>query len=129
MDSWDEYLRSNTMGAFGPMSRAQAPAPPTGRAEPSALHGDVSREHDRIPTVPRAGLDPVNRVEYSGSRTIARVFRVHALNVGVAGLDEKVHEDGLDGLGLVDDGLRSDLNTTDGTRVNVIFFQEIRDRY
>jgi hypothetical protein len=42
-------------------------------------------------------------------------------------LGEEVHEDGLDSLGLVDDGLCADVEATDGLGVNVVLLEEVVD--
>ncbi|TNN53119.1 hypothetical protein EYF80_036701 [Liparis tanakae] len=56
-----------------------------------------------------AGLQPVDGVEERGRPPVAGVGGVHALHVRVARVLKQLHEDRLHGLGLVDDGLRADL--------------------
>lgn len=66
------------------------------------------------PTVPGTGLHPGGRVEERGRAPVAGVGGVDALHVSVARVMEELHEDGLDGLGLVDDSLGAHLQAADG---------------
>jgi hypothetical protein len=94
-----------------------------------SVDSDVSTEDDGVSSVPRRRLDPVNGVEEGGSRTVAGVLGVDTLNVGVAVGLEEVHEDGLDRLGLVDDGLGTDVDSTDRLGVDVVLGEETRNSY
>lgn len=60
-------------------------------------------------------------------RTIARVFRINTLNIGVGG--EEVHENSLDRLGLVNDGLGSNIEAANGVGINVVLLQETVNDY
>ena len=91
------------------------------------VDGDVTSNNDSVATIPRAGLDPVDGVEERGGRAVARVFRVDTLDVVVAGLSEEVHESRLDRLGLVDDGLSANVDTTDRLRVDIVLLQQTSD--
>lgn len=61
----------------------------------------------------------------SKGRTVARVFRVDALNVRVLG--EKVHENRFDGFALVDNGFCADVETANGLGVNIELLHEVVD--
>lgn len=77
----------------------------------------IKEQHDKRHkgqrTVPRTGLHPVDGVEECGRAAVAGVGGVDALHVRVAGVLKQLHKDRLDGLGLVDDGLRADLQPAD----------------
>lgn len=90
------------------------------------VDGNVAREHDRVAAVPRARLDPVDRVEERSGTTVARVLRVDALNVRVAVRRKELHEHRLDRLGLVDDRLRTDVEATDRLGVDVVVLHQLR---
>ena len=100
----------------------------TGRSGSTlSVHSDVTGNDDSVATVPGVGLHPVDGVEEGSSTTVAGVLGVDTLNVEVAGLSEEVHEGSLDGLGLVNDGLSANINTTNGLGVDVVLFEETRD--
>ena len=88
------------------------------------VDSDVAGEDDGVAAVPAAALDPVDGIEGGVGGAVARVLGVEALDVVVAGGGEEVHEDGLDRLGLVDDGLSADIEATDGFGVDVVALQE-----
>mmetsp|Transcript_104832 Transcript_104832/g.302425 ORF Transcript_104832/g.302425 Transcript_104832/m.302425 type:complete len:214 (+) Transcript_104832:1482-2123(+) len=90
------------------------------------VDGDVAREHNGVATVPLLGLYPRQRVEQGGSAAIARVGRGHALNVTVESKD--AHQRGLDALGLVNEGLGADFEAADAHWVDLILFQQVRQR-
>jgi hypothetical protein len=87
-----------------------------------SVDSDVTSDDNGVTTVPRARLDPVDSVEKGGGSSVASVLRVDTLDVRVAG--EEVHEDGLDGLGLVDQGLGSDVETTDGRGRDLVLVEK-----
>lgn len=74
---------------------------------------NTTKDTKGLRTVPRTGLHPVDGVEEGGRAAVAGVGGVDALHVRVAGVLEQLHEDRLDRLGLVDDGLRADLQPAD----------------
>ena len=74
-----------------------------------SVDGNVTGEDNGVSPIPGRRLDPVDGVENCGGGAIAGVLAINPLNIIVAGLREKVHEGGLDGFGLVDDGLSADL--------------------
>jgi hypothetical protein len=84
------------------------------------IHGNIASKHNGIPTIPRATLDPVDSIKKSSSRAVAGVFGIEPFNVMVARRSEKIHKDGLDGLGLVNDSFGADLKTSNGSGVNVV---------
>ena len=71
----------------------------TASRPPAALRvdGDVAADYNCVAAIPGRGLDPVDGVEERCGGAVAGVLRVDALNVGVAGLGEVVHEVGLGG--------------------------------
>jgi len=60
--------------------------------------GDVGRDGERPPAVPRRRLHPVEAVEQRGGAAVASIVLVGALNVGDAVLLEQGHQVGLDRL-------------------------------
>lgn len=92
-----------------------------------SVQGDVRSHHDGIAAVPRAGFDPVHRVEQGARAAVACVDRVDALQAGVASWFEQLGEHGLYGLGLVDQRFGADLQTTDRLRVDVVFMEQRGD--
>ena len=81
---------------------------------------DVTGKYNSVAAIPGATLNPVDGIEESGSRTIARIFGVKAFNVMVTRRGEEVHEDGLDRLGLVDDRFGADFETSNRFGVDVV---------
>jgi hypothetical protein len=84
------------------------------------VDGNVTSKHDSVPAVPRFTLHPVDGVEEGSGRTVASVLGVDTLNIVVTRGVEEVHEDGLCSLGFVNQGLGSDVETTNGGGVNVV---------
>lgn len=97
----------------------------TGRA--LGVDCNVTSHDNGVTAVPRAALHPVDGVEESGGTAVAGVLAVNALDVVVSGGSKEVHEDSLDGLGLVNDGLGTDIETTNAAGVNVVLLEEARD--
>ncbi len=60
--------------------------------------------------MPRARLDPVDSVEQSRG-TVTSLFGVNTLNVEIPRLCKEIHEMRLDGLGLVNNSFRPDVNS------------------
>jgi hypothetical protein len=77
------------------------------------VDGNITCNNNCISAIPRAGFDPVDSVEEGGSGAVARVFRVDSFNVKVSRLGKEIHEGCFNRLGLVDDGLGPDVETTD----------------
>lgn len=88
---------------------------------------DVSAHDERVAAVPRGGLDPVHGVEERGGGAVARVLGVDALDVGVAGGGEEIHEERLARFREVDGGLGPDVDAADGLGVDVVLFEQVRD--
>jgi len=72
------------------------------------IDGNITGEDDGVSSVPGRGFDPVDSVEECSSGAVAGVFAVDTLDIIVARLCKKIHKGGLDGFGLVDDGLSAD---------------------
>lgn len=92
-----------------------------------SINGNIPSKYNRIAAVPRTRFDPVDGVEKGSGGAIACVLRVDALNVVVARLAKEVHEDRLDRLGLVDNGLGADVDATNGLGVDIVLFKQRRD--
>lgn len=88
------------------------------------VQGNIAADNDGVTAVPGGGLEPVDAVEDSVGTAVAGVDGVNALDVGVAGGSEELHQDGLDGLGLVQEGLGADLEAADGLGVDVVLLHE-----
>lgn len=98
----------------------------TGRAGIAlGVEGDITSDDNGVTAVPGGGLDPVDGVEESVGTTVAGVDSINTLNVGV--LAEKLHQDRLDGLGLVEKSLGTDLEAADGVGVDLIVLEEAGD--
>ena len=98
----------------------------TGRAGIAlGVESDITGDNNGVTAVPGGGLDPVDGVEESVGTTVAGVDGIDTLDVGV--LAEKLHQDGLDGLGLVEKGLGTDLEAADRVGVDLIVLEETGD--
>lgn len=84
---------------------------------------NVSAHDNGVTAIPCGRLDPVQRVEKSVGAPVARVERVDTLGVGVAG--EQLRQHRLDGLGLVQQRLRADLDPADRVRVDLVLLQQV----
>lgn len=93
------------------------------------VDGDITGEDDGVSSVPGFRLDPVDGVEEGGGGAVACVLGIDTLDISVSGFGEEVHQNSLDGLGLVDDGLGSDVETTDRLGVDVVLLQKAVDGY
>lgn len=90
----------------------------------SGVQGNITADHNGITAIPGGGLEPVDAVEDGVGATVAGVDVVDTLNVGVSVRSEKLHENGLDGLGLVQKGLSANLESSNGLGVDVVFVHE-----
>jgi hypothetical protein len=88
---------------------------------------DVSSNYNGVAAVPGRRLHPVYRVEESVGSTVACVDGVNTLNVVVARLFEKLHENRLDRLGLVEQSLGTDFETTNALGVDVVLVEQRGD--
>ena len=100
---------------------------PDGSGAALLVNGDITAHDNRVSSVPRLALDPVDAVEERGGGAVTGVLVVDTFNVVVAVLGEEVHEQGLGGLGLVDQGLGSDIESTDREGVDVVLFKQRGD--
>ncbi len=85
---------------------------------------DVARDDNGIPAVPSRGLHPVNGIEDCVRSAVASIDGVDAFDVGVATLFEQLHQNGLDRLGLVENGLRSHFQPSNGTRIDLVLAEQ-----
>lgn len=91
------------------------------------VYSNIAGKYDSIPTVPRTALYPVDGIEESSSRAIAGIFGIKAFNVMIARRGKKVHEDGLDRLGLVNNCFGADVEASNGFGVNVVLAHQTGD--
>jgi hypothetical protein len=68
------------------------------------VDSNVTAEDNGVPTIPTGAFDPIDSIEDSSSRTVASVFGIDTLDIGVAVHLKKIHQDSLDGLGFINDG-------------------------
>lgn len=87
------------------------------------VESNVTSNNNTITAVPGRGLDPVDSVENGVGATVAGVDSVDTLDVGVVA--KKLHKDGLDRLGLVEQSLGTDLKTANGVGVDVVVLEEL----
>ena len=72
------------------------------------VQSNITADDDSVTAIPGRRLDPVDAVEDGVGASVAGVDSVDTLNVGVTRLFEKLHENGLDRLGLIQESLGSD---------------------
>lgn len=87
------------------------------------VESNITGNNDSIATVPSGRLNPVDGVENSVGTTVASVDSVDTLDVGVVA--EKLHKNTLDGLGLVEKSLGTDLEVTNRVGVDVVVLEEL----
>ena len=90
-----------------------------------SIEGNVSSNDDSISTIPGRRLNPVHGVKESVGTTVAGVDGIDTLNASV--VPEQLHQDGLDGLGLVENRLGTDLEAANGVRVDVVVLEKPGD--
>lgn len=88
------------------------------------VDGNVTGDHNGVSAVPRGRLDPVDSVDHRRGTTVTSVDGVHTLDVVVVA--KQLHQHGLDRLGLVQKGLGTDLQSTNGVWVDVVVLQQTR---
>lgn len=86
------------------------------------VEGNVAGDNNGIAAVPGGGLDPVDAVEEGVGAAVAGVDGVDTLNVGVVA--KQLHQDRLDRLGLVEDGLSANLEAADRVDVDVVVLEQ-----
>lgn len=97
----------------------------TSRASRSlGIQSNVTADNNGISSIPGGRLKPVDAVEDSVGTSIASVDVVNTLNVEVSALGKELHQNGLDGLGFVQESLSTDFETTNGLGVDVVFAKE-----
>lgn len=112
---------------IGSDDHGDATSTTSGAGSTSSVQSNITTDHDGITAVPGGGLEPVDAVENSVGATVAGVDIVNTLNVGVTVGSEKLHEDGLHGLGLVQKGLSANLESSHGHGVDVVLVHEGRE--
>ncbi|KAG5456602.1 MAG: hypothetical protein BJ554DRAFT_3617 [Olpidium bornovanus] len=112
-------------GRVGADEHGHATGPSRGAGAARRVHRDVAGHHQGKPAVPGRGLYPVHGVEQRAGAPVASVCRVHALDGGIAGVDEQLHQHRLDRLGLVDDRLGTDFKSPDVGVRDVVFLHEV----
>jgi hypothetical protein len=110
--------------SIGANDHGNATSTTSGTGSTSGVQGNITADHNGITTIPGGGLEPVDAVEDGVGATVAGVDVVDTLNVGVSVRSEKLHENGLDGLGLVQQGLGANLESSNGLGVDVVFVHE-----
>lgn len=86
------------------------------------VQGDIASNNQSISSIPSRRLDPVDGIKDGVGATVASIDSINALDVGV--VTEELHKNRLDGLGLVENGLGTDFQATNGVGVNVVLAQE-----
>lgn len=110
--------------SIGANNHGNATSTTSGAGSTSGVQGNITADHNGITAIPGGGLEPVDAVEDGVGATVAGVDVVDTLNVGVSVRSEKLHENGLDGLGLVQKGLSANLESSNGLGVDVVFVHE-----
>lgn len=109
---------------IGADDHSNAASSTSGTGSTSGIQSNITANHDGITAIPGGGLDPVDAVEDSVGATVAGVDVIDTLDVGVSVGSEKLHENRLHGLGLVQKGLGANLESSNGLGVDVVFFHE-----
>lgn len=107
---------------IGTDDHGDATSTTSGAGSTSSVQSNITTDNNGVTAVPGRGLEPVDAVEDSVGTTVAGVDVVHTLDVGV--LTEELHENGLDGLGLVQESLSANLEAADGLGVDVVLVEE-----
>lgn len=97
----------------------------TGRTSVAlGVESDVASDDNGVTAVPGRRLDPVDGVEEGVGATVASIDGVNTFNALV--VIEELHEDRLDGLGLVENGLGTDLEAANRGRIDIVVLEEAR---
>lgn len=89
------------------------------------VKGNVTSNDNGVSAIPGSALDPVDGVEQGVGAAVAGVDVVDTLNVAVVA--KQLHQHRLDRLGLVQQRLGSNLDSTNGCRVDVVVLEQTRD--
>lgn len=109
-------------GGVGSDEHGNGTSTTNGTSSTLSIDGNITSNDKSVTAIPRGRLDPVDGVEQSRGSTVAGVFGVDALDVGVVA--KEVHQDSLDRLGLVDQGLGADVDAADGGGRNLVLVEE-----
>jgi hypothetical protein len=111
-------------GSVGADDHGDTSSATGGTGSSLGVQSDVASNHDGITAIPGRRLDPIDAVENSIGASVAGIDGIDALDVVVTRLLEQLHQDGLDGFGLVEQGLGSDFQAADCLGVDFIFAKE-----
>lgn len=114
-------------GGIGTDEHSNTTSTTGGAGSTSGVQSNITTDDDGVTAIPGGRLEPVDAVEDSVGTTVAGVDGVDTLNVGVAVGSKQLHQNGLDGLGLVQESLSADLETTDRLGVDVVLVHEGRE--
>lgn len=112
-------------GSVGANEHGNTAGTSGGSGSALCVEGNVTGNDDGVSAVPRSTLNPVDSVEQGVGSSVAGVDVVHTLNVAV--LAKELHEHRLDGLGLVQKGFSTNLDSTNRCRVDVVVLEQSRD--
>ena len=103
-------------------------ARPSGRPSVAFLvQGDITGDDDGCSAIPAGRLDPIDGIEQRIRPTVAGIDGVDTFDAGIPTGGEELHQDRLDRLRLVQQRLRTHLQTADGGRVDGVSLQQRRD--
>lgn len=95
-----------------------------GRQESGLNQRNVTGDNDGVTAIPGRGFNPVDTVEQGIGTAVASIDGVNAFQVGVVA--KELHQNRLDRLGLVQDGLSADLESADRVGVDIVLLEQIR---
>lgn len=110
-------------GGVGADQESDSTSTTSGPSVTLGVESNITGNNNSIATVPSGRLNPVDGVENSVGTTVASVDSVDTLDVGVVA--EKLHKNTLDGLGLVEKSLSTDLEVTNRVGVDVVVLEEL----
>ncbi|KAG6549313.1 hypothetical protein Mapa_009299 [Marchantia paleacea] len=100
---------------------------PGGSGRALGVNRNIGGDDEPQSPIPAGALDPIDAVEQSCGSTVARIRGIHALDITISALLEKLHQIGLDGLTLIDDGFTADLEAPNGIRRHSILLHQRLD--
>lgn len=110
-------------GGVGADQESDGTSTTSGASVALGVESNITGNNDSIATVPSGRLNPVDGVENSVGTTVASIDSVDTLDVGVVA--KKLHKNTLDGLGLVEKSLGTDLEVTNRVGVDVVVLKEL----